>query len=191
MLRFVGYAEEVVRAVDSKYADHARIDPRGYVQRTLSYNAQSGGRYNAPGEFGALYTASDEPTAWAELHARMRREGLPGLPPVMGLIRLTIVSGEYVVFNDDEAQDAWDISREAIQSEEPTPEQREACWRLGRAVRVVADFLRAPSGRADGDNIPLFIGERSRGDFRYEISATDVVRATPIDLRALARESWD
>lgn len=74
------------RAVDSKYADQARNNPDRYVAQTLFYNQGSGGRYNAPGEFGALYTASDEYTAWAEFHARLLREGVPGLPPTMGLI---------------------------------------------------------------------------------------------------------
>jgi RES domain-containing protein len=190
-LEFVGYPQEVFRAVDPKYADQAKIDPAKYVTQTLGFNQAAGGRYNAPGECGVLYTASEEETAWAELHARMLREGLPGLPPTMGLIYLNILKGEHVDLNDGDTRNAWGISLASIQADTPTLRQQEDCWEFGRAVRVVADFVRAPSARAPGDNIPLFIGFRSTGDFDYAISGADPSRSTPQRFHATAQEEWD
>jgi RES domain-containing protein len=79
MLEDVGAAVTCVRALESTYATQARADFERYVRRTLHFSQRLGGRFNPPCEFGAIYTASDEATAWAELHARFiaRASGLP------------------------------------------------------------------------------------------------------------------
>lgn len=76
---------ELIRALDPVYLDQARASLAAYVATTLRYSQLAGGRYNPPGEFGALYTSDDETTAWEELAARFRREGIPALPSDMGL----------------------------------------------------------------------------------------------------------
>lgn len=188
---YVGHPDEVVRAVDAKCADQARKDFELYVRRTLSFNQRAGGRFNPPCEFGALYTASDEQTAWAELHARFRREGVEGLPPWMGLIRITVGSGRYVDLGSHHARDAWGVATDTLQTEDPSPAQREACWQLGRGVRVVADFLKSPSARASGYNIPLFIAGREDCELTYALTAADPRRITPEPLRQKPAETWD
>jgi hypothetical protein len=82
-----------VRALESTYAAQALADFERYVRRTLHFSQRLGGRFNPPCEFGALYTASDESTALAELHARFEREGIPGLPPTMGILRIVVDRG--------------------------------------------------------------------------------------------------
>jgi RES domain-containing protein len=190
-LQFVGFREEFVRVAESVYIDQASYDFPRYLRDTLHYNQRGGGRYNPPGEFGALYTAGDEATAWAELYARYQREGFTGLPPRMGLIRLAIESGKYVDFNDPDARDAWDVDRDTLQADDPTDAQKEACWQLGRDVRAVADFLRAPSARADGDNIPIFVEGRRDPELKMALIAVDTRRESPFAFRQHARESWD
>jgi hypothetical protein len=74
-LTWVGRPLEVVRILDSVYLDQARNDFLGYVRGTLAVSQSLGGRFNPPGEFGALYTAGDEATAWEEVAARYRRQG--------------------------------------------------------------------------------------------------------------------
>ncbi len=190
-LSYVGAPDEVFRAVDPKYADQARQNTNVYLTRTLGFNQRSGGRYNAPGEFGALYTASDEATAWSELHARFLREGVQGLPPRMGMIRITIRSGQYADFGDAHVRDLWDVQLSVLQAESPTQQQQEECWRIGREVRVVADFLAAPSARAAGTNIPLFVAGREGSELVFDIAHADSARPTPVELRQSPTEVWE
>ena len=79
-----------VRIVEVQYAEYADLDFVEYVRTTLQHNQRAGGRFNPPNEFGVLYAASDEATAWAELHARFKREGLTGLPSFMGRLLIGV-----------------------------------------------------------------------------------------------------
>ena len=187
----VGAPEEFIRTVDPKYADAARNDFALYLQRTMFYNQRSGGRYNPPCEFGVLYTASDEETAWAELHARFLREGASGLPPTMGVLRIIVREGLYVDFADEGSREAWNVSLEVLQSDELTVSEREACWELACRLRPVADFFRAPSARADGANIPLFIAGREAGELEIELAAAWDRATVPVYFRQQPAESWD
>jgi hypothetical protein len=70
----------------------------------------------------------------------------------------------------------------------PTDDNRDACWALGRAVRAVADFLRAPPARADGANIPIFADREDR-DLRMEMQYA--IRQPPPDhLAQRTEEPW-
>lgn len=61
------------------------------------------------------------------------------------------------------------------------------CWVVARSIRVVADFLQAPSARADGMNVPLF-PDREQSELRLELQFTR--RSTvPGHLQQQARES--
>jgi RES domain-containing protein len=187
-ITFIGYPVEVVRTSDRKYLDQARADFPGYVHQTLAANQAFGGRYNPPGEFGALYTASDEVTAWAEIAARFRREGIPGLPPEMGLLRIVIREGRYVDLTDGDVQRAWDVDPAVVKASDPTADQRAACHAIGRAVRAVADLLLAPSARDEGANIPLFTGRES-GELVIDLSSASTARP-PAHLEQVSREAW-
>lgn len=187
-ITFVSLPIEVVRTTDRTYVDEARVDFPGYVRRTLAANQTFGGRYNPAGEFGALYAASDEHTAWEGVAARFRREGIPGLPLDMALLHIVIGAGRFVDLTDREVQRLWDVDPTALDAAEPTPAQRDACHAVGRTVRAVADFLRAPSARSDGANVPLFV-DRERSGLVMELSTVSHSRP-PAHLMQAAREAW-
>ena len=187
-LTWVGRPLELVLALDSVYLDQARANLPAYVATTLRYSQLVGGKYNPPGEFGALYTSDDEETAWEELAARFRREGIRELPPDMGLLGILVPVGRYADLTDDATQAAWEIDAGALTAESPTEAERNACWAVARAVRVVADFLQAPSARADGMNVPLF-PDREQSELRLELQFTRR-SIVPEHLRQRPRESW-
>ncbi|MCU0646479.1 MAG: RES family NAD+ phosphorylase [Gemmatimonadaceae bacterium] len=191
MLAFTGAPEELIRVVDPRYADDARADFTAYVVTTLQHNPRVGGRFNPPGEFGALYMTSDEATAWAELHARFLREGVPGLPSRMGVLRVLLRAGRFVDLTDANACAAWGVLPATLVANHPPDEEREACWRVARDIRSVADFLRAPSARAAGSNVPLFVRGRRDSEWVFELIAADAARVTPESLRQVSTESWD
>lgn len=187
-LTLVGAPMEVVRATDTRYLDQARSNFPDYVARTLMANMAMGGRYNPPGRFGALYCASDEETAWAEIDARFRREGIPGLPPVMGLLRIVITDGRYADLTDSSVVALWGFDRHALVSRHPDASQQAHCHDIGSAVRPLGDFLLAPSARADGENIPVF-ADRENGGLIWNLTAARAA-AVPGDLAQRASESW-
>src|SRR5215203_114573 len=151
-LTFVGAPMEVVRTTDTKYLDQARSQLPDYVAKTLAANMVYGGRYDPPGVFGAIYCASDEDTAWDEIAARCRREGIPGIPPVMGLLRLLIKDGQYADLTDDDTVALWEFESESLVADDPTDAQKAHCHHAGMSVRPVADLLLAPSARGGGQN---------------------------------------
>lgn len=187
-LTCVGRPLEVVRILNSHYLDQARGDFPGYIRSTLAVSQSVGGRFNPPGEFGAVYTASDEETSWQEVAARFRLQGVPNLPPDMGIIGILITVGRFVDLADASTRSLWDISESALTSNDPSTEERQACWTVSRAVRAVADFLQSPSARAVGENIPLY-PDREGGDLRMELQFANR-REVPPSLRQVAEESW-
>ena len=187
-LTWVGRPMEVVRVLDPVYLDQAEHDFREYVRRTLAGSQAAGGRFNPPGEFGAIYTASDTATAWEEVAARFRRQGVPGLPPEMGFIGILITVGRFADLTDADTAARWDASPAVLTAQDPTPDERDICWAVGRAVRAVGDFLRSPSARGAGANIPIF-ADRERGDLRMEMQY-GVRQAPPEHLRQHTNDPW-
>jgi RES domain-containing protein len=187
-LTLVGAPLEVTRTADPRFVDQARANFAEYVHRTLQASMGVGGRYNAPGAFGALYCASDEATAWAEVAARYRREGIPGLPPAMGVLRLLITDGRYADLTDPDVVAAWGFDAAALHADAPSDAQRAECHRVGAAVRAVADFLTAPSARAGGQNVPLF-PDREGGELLMRLQQARAATPPP-HLQQRSREAW-
>lgn len=187
-LTFVGSPFEVVRALDRTYLDQAIESFENYLARVLAGSMAAGGRYNPRGEFGGFYVASDEPTAWEEIASRYRAQGIRRLPREMGMIGLLILQGRYADFTDDEVVAAWEVDLETLRNPEPNETQQNACWELGRAVRAVADFLRAPSARHEGDNLCLY-PDRRDGELRYRVQFTRPDTPPPY-LTQEPGESW-
>lgn len=187
-LTWVGRPMEVVRVLDPVYLDQAQHNFDEYVHRTLAASQAVGGRFNPPGEFGALYTASDHDTAWEEVAARFRRQGITGLPPRMGFLGILITVGRFADLVDPDIAAHWDVSGTVLSASDPTKDERDICWALGRAVRAVGDFLRSPSARATGANIPIF-PDRDRGDLRMEMQYGDV-QEPPGHLVQQTEEPW-
>lgn len=180
-----------VRVLESEYAQHAGVDFAEYVRTTLWYNQRAGGRFNAPKEFGVLYAASDEETAWAELHRRYTREGLTGLPSFMGLLLIKVSAGSLLDLNRRRVRAAWHVSLKALTADRPTMAQRETCWELGRGAREVVDFLRSPSARASGNSIPIFADRPREGALALSLVAAVMRRPTPKAFRQQSDEQWE
>jgi RES domain-containing protein len=174
--------------VHSVYVDEARHDFPTYLRQTLSASQAQGGRFNPPREFGALYTSADEETAWIEVAARYQREGIDGLPPDMGVLRLVVAAGRYADVTTDEGCAAWDVSHAALAESEPDEGQADVCWQLARAVRAVADAILAPSARAEGANMPLF-PDRDASELALELQAVSH-RAVPDRFLQRSHEAW-
>lgn len=187
-LRYIGSPVEFFRLTDGVYADQALAEWETYVHRTLQASMAVGGRFNISCEFGALYTASDEETAWLEIAARFEREGVRGLPPRMGLLRIAVLAGRYVDLTSAAARAYWELPLETLMAQAPSRDEEEACRRTGAAIRVLADFLQAPSARGPGRNVPIF-ADREHGGLRMSLASV-VRRDPPAALRQRARETW-
>lgn len=185
----VGAPLEVVRIVHGSRLDEARFDFPGYLTSTLAASRAFGGRFNPPGEFGAIYTALDEETAWAEVVSRFGREGIDGLPPDMGVLRIAVRAGSYADLTTAAAWRAWSITRDDLTADDSSNARRDACWRIGRAVRAVADALQVPSARTSGANMPLF-PDREHSALEVDLR-TARARGVPKRYAQRAREEWD
>jgi RES domain-containing protein len=187
-LSFVGRPETVYRITTPVYADQARLDWTAYVSATLAGSQRAGGRFNPKGEFGALYTSDDEATAWEETAARFAREGVSGLPDNMRLLQITIEAGRYADLWKESVQKDFEITLDALVSKVPTEEQNEACLRLARAVRALADFLTSPSARGPGSNVALYPDSEGSG-LRLSFAGA-AARRVPAHLVQRAAEAW-
>lgn len=187
-LTWVGLATEVFRAIDPRFLDQAQLRFDEYVTFTLTGSQNAGGRFNPKGEFGAIYTASDEDTAWEEVAARVRRQGILGLPQTWGMLRILVKAGHYADLRHPDTRKAWGATLNDLSAPEPTLEQQERCWAVARGVRAVGDFLISPSARGEGDNIPLFLG-RDGSELEYSVPACGR-KKVPSHLVADSIEPW-
>lgn len=187
-LRYIGSPVEFFRLTDRVYAEQALEHWETYVHRTLQASIAAGGRFNARNEFGALYAASDEDTAWLEIAARFEREGVSGLPPSMGLLRIAVLAGRYVDLTTATARKQWELPLAALTATTPTRAEEAACRRAGAAIRMVADFLQSPSARGPGRNVPIF-ADREDSELHMRLEGV-VYREPPQGLRQQAREQW-
>ena len=103
-------------------------------------------------------------------------------------VRRTLTVGRFADLMDADTAARWDVSPAVLTAQDPTPHDRDICWAVGRAVRAVGDFLRSPSARTAGANIPIF-ADRERGDLRMEIQY-GVRQAPPEHLRQHTDDPW-
>jgi RES domain-containing protein len=185
---FVGSPVTLYRTTEARYADQARLDWNAYASATLAGSQGAGGRFNPKGEFGAVYTADDEATAWEEAGSRFTREGVRGLPATMQLLTIVVVTGRYADFRIRSVCDDFEVTPEALSTETPTEDDKESCWRVARAVRALADFLASPSARGPGSNIPLY-SDRPDSELRATFAGALAGRV-PAHLVQSASESW-
>lgn len=186
--RFIGRPIEVFRVTDSVYGDQARHDFERYTHETLAASQHFGGRFNQPGDFGAIYTSFDEDTAWREAASRFAREGIDGLPPDMSLLRIVVSAGRFVDFRDAEVRMAWDVELEALTTANETDEQRSLCWNVGRNIRALADALAVKSARATGTNFPVFPG-RTDSELQWSLASSTPARV-PREFAQQVEDGW-
>ena len=144
VIAFVGVA---YHATTAENAPRTPADLGAYLDHALAHTRSEGGRFNAPGEFGALYLSldavtprkeSDAPEVVLELDARLSR--------VFDLTR-------------PEAQQHCGLTGEAICAGDHGP-----CQRAGRALREEGfEAIRYPSAVGDGINLAVFWDRRPEG----------------------------
>jgi RES domain-containing protein len=185
--QIVGSPEEVVRLTPQRYMAGAVTDFSAYVTSTVTASMHSGGRYNPQCEFGAVYCADAEETAWREVQARLAREGVVGLPEEMAILRILVKSGMFANFHDDDVCAAWDTVPAQLVSDDPADTER--LHDLGRQIRVVADFIAAPSARREGGTNYAFFPDRRDSMLEWTLISASV-EPTPVHLQQQSREGW-
>lgn len=113
---------------------------------------------------------------------------MPGLPHQMGMLRLQIRQGYVVDLTDPDVVDAWGFDAAALSAPDPDAAQQAHCRDVGRAVRPVADVLRAPSARGAGENVPVY-ADREGSDLDWALIEA-LVRDTPAHVRQRSTEAW-
>lgn len=117
----------------------------------------NGGRYNAPGEFGALYCSFEKDTASTEVSKGLRAVGQnPATYPegAWGLFELAIEAHEVLDLTHEET-----LARLGLQSAMLTGPHPEVTQRLGREARDAGyQAILAPSAAVPGGkNLILFL----------------------------------
>ena len=185
---WIGAPEEVVRIIDPRYLDEARFDFVTYIRNVLTGSQRQGGRFNPRTEFGAIYTSSIDDVAWREAYTRWRNEGLQSLPESMGILRILINGGRVADLTGQIGQEEWEIDRETLIAEKPTADQKQACLKVARGVRVVCDILKTDSARANGVNFVLY-PDRPDSELQFGFYSSREER-TPSDYTTAAEETW-
>lgn len=106
----------------------------------------------------------------------------------MVLLQITLESGKYADFWVDSVLEDFQTRREDLTIENPSEDQKQACLKAARAVRIVADFLVSQSARSTASNLPLY-PDRPDSELRISFAAAFAGRV-PDHLRQRPEESW-
>ncbi len=124
-------------------AEHAPVSPAdlpAYLDHAMTHTRAEGGRFNPPGEFGAIYLALDERTARQESDA----------PEVILELDVTLSHICDLTRPDERA-------RCGLTPEELCAGHHGPCQRAGRALREAGyEGVRYPSAAGDGVNLAVF-----------------------------------
>jgi RES domain-containing protein len=148
------FAGDVYRQCRTKYARDTQ--PAALVAGSL----RTGGRWNTPGEFGALYVSIDTDTAVAELCRQIIRDRLRVatlFPRVM--MRFTIELGHILDVTHGPTAQAVGLSARELFPESNTDEEHAyiECRRVGRDARNRGfEAIRYPSATGSGENFAIF-----------------------------------
>lgn len=135
---------------------HAEIGPA-----LLDGSRQVGGRFNPPGEFGALYLSLRPATARAELNRRAARTGvaLEDLLPRV-LLTVNVELGRVLDLRDPEERARWGLDEEGVSGDDHGP-----CREIGRAARREGyeAILYPSAARREGTNLVVFLDRLHSG----------------------------
>lgn len=127
---------------------------------TLSQNQRGGGRFNPPGEFGAIYVAVERETVLREL---ARQAALLGfavdelLPRTM--LRLRLHVRRVLDLTDEDVCHAWGLAGSDLSQ---TP--HDDCWEIARAARRSGyEAVRFRSAAGNGVCLAVFMDRFSPG----------------------------
>ena len=138
---------------------------------TLAHNERHGGRFNPPGEFGAIYVAVERATALREL---ARQAALLGfavdelLPRTM--LRLELHVGRVLDLTDPAVCRAW-----GLPGTDMGAIPREDCWEIARAAhRSGYEAIRFSSATGVGTCLAVFLDRLAPGSHLELEEATTV-----------------
>lgn len=153
---------------------HVSPGHEGLGKAALIGSMRSGGRFNPPGEFGAIYVSLEKDTAIAELKRRAAQTGIGVdklLPRILHLIEASLQ--RVLDLTDEETRRNWGLPIEEITSDDPQP-----CQEVGRAARKAGyEAVLFPSAaREGGRNVAVFTDRLRPG------SALEVTEREPLTL---------
>lgn len=150
---------------------HSRARYATVDQETLEASMRVGGRFNPPGEFGAVYVALDRETALRELERRISLSGLPRehfLPRVIVQVRARL--SRVLDLTDPRVRAQLELSVADIVAEDWT-----RCQQVGRKAREAGySGIRFPSATGEGQNLVIFL-EKLEADERLEVEEIEEV----------------
>lgn len=152
---------------------HCSPDHEDIGAGTLAASQRAGGRFNPPGEFGALYLACESATAVAEL--RRRAEGLgiePGDLLPRTLLTVDAKFRQVLDLTEPAVRREWGLEGEVLSADDLS-----ACQEVGSAARRAGyEAIRFPSATGSGTNLAVFLDRLHPG------SEIEVVDSRSLDL---------
>jgi RES domain-containing protein len=134
-------------ATSREHAPRTAAELDGYLQQALERNIAEGGRFNPPGEFGAVYLSLDPETPLRESD---NAEVLLALDGQLGRV---------LDLADPGISEDWGLSAAHFCDDEHGP-----CQRAARAIRQARyEAVRYPSARGRGLNLVVFWDIREPG----------------------------
>ena len=141
------WAGRAWHATSREHAPRTPDDLDGYLQQAHDRNLKEGGRFNPPGEFGAVYLSLDPDTPLRESdNAEV-------------LLVLDGQLGRVLDLADPEISEAWGLSAAHFCDDEHGP-----CQQAARTIRRERyEAVRYPSARGHGVNLVVFWDNREPG----------------------------
>lgn len=132
-----------------------------------------GGRFNPPGEFGAVYLACDPVTAVAELRRRAEQLGIdPAALLPRALLSVDVVVSRVLDLTDARTSAEWGQDAHTLGADDT-----ESCQEVGRAARRAGfEAIRFPSATGEGVNLVAFLDRLHPG------SRVEIVHSEGLDL---------
>lgn len=148
------FAGAVFRQSSPRYAE--------VTERALLASLRAGGRFNAAGEFGAIYVSLDPETPFREL----RRQALKAGTDVLALLPRTLFAADarlqrVVDLACRGGPADWELSEADLASDDWTP-----CQSVARQARQMGyEAVRFPSATGAGENLAIFLDRLLPGSY--------------------------
>lgn len=142
--------------------------PKGGHVLNFHYVLHAAGRFNRPGEYGALYTSLSVDGARAEHEKWLELAAGRQFDPPRDLVAIDLAVRPVVNLSDPVVRGELEIARDVITSDRDR--DREACRQVADLVRSLGVWaIRHPSAAADGEENLVIYPEVTPRDFRADV----------------------